>query len=205
MFSKVISRVFITKIKTYRLLLHLCMLITIVSINSTSIIICPIVTVILLRFLFLLLTFLCQFSRLKVCTTFLLYVFLYHFFSGTADEISDWLIKEVNRIRTVYRAPLTLLVNSYWFEFTEHSYEALKQFLVKAVALKDIFFVSQSQVIDFMKNPIKLKDYKTPKPDHNARCQAQECIFKEKDRYMKSCTPCPDEYPWLDNPEGKKQ
>lgn len=76
-------------------------------------------------------------------------------------------------------------------------------FFNKAVALKDIFFVSQETIVEFIKNPVKLKDFKTPEPDNNARCQAKLCRYG--DQNMNSCTPCPDVYPWLGNPEGKKK
>lgn len=103
------------------------------------------------------------------------------------------------------RAPLTLMINSYWFEYTENSYEALQLFFKKVAKIKEIFLVSQSDVIDFMKKPIKLADYKTPTTDRNARCQAQECVYTDVNRNMRTCTPCPDVYPSLGNPEGKKK
>ncbi|XP_018576454.1 uncharacterized protein LOC108914997 [Anoplophora glabripennis] len=124
---------------------------------------------------------------------------------GTAEEISDWLLDEINQIRDSTRAPLTLLINSNWFSLTENSYDGFTRFLDTLETYSDVFLVSQKQVLDWMKNPVQVSEYKTGFAEGTAQCMAYTCNLHKSDgavRYMKSCIRCPESYPWLDNPEG---
>lgn len=80
----------------------------------------------------------------------------------------------------------------------------MQLFFKKAAAYKDIFFVAQSQIVDWIKKPIPTKSFKTADLENKAKCQAKQCVF-EKTINMNSCTPCPEVYPWLNNPEGKRK
>ncbi|KAJ8920598.1 hypothetical protein NQ315_004737 [Exocentrus adspersus] len=126
--------------------------------------------------------------------------------TGTADEIADWLTKEVDAIRTGTRVPLTLVVESQWFGKTENSLEGFNKFLDRLTENKDVFLVTQKQVFEWMKNPVGLADFKTEFPQRSAACNTYSCKLKSqsdgKDRYMNTCVPCPLNYPWLGNPEG---
>lgn len=126
-------------------------------------------------------------------------------FSGTADEIADWLINEIDLVRSGSRVPLTLLVSSYWFSFVENSYEGFTKFLDKMATYNDVFLVSQKEVYDWIKNPVPLSEFKTDHPERDTECVAYSCKLEKPDgeeRYLKSCGPCPATYPWLDNPDG---
>lgn len=45
--------------------------------------------------------------------------------SGTDQDVFHWLQTEFNRTYHGNRAPLPLLINSAWFQFTEGSFEGL--------------------------------------------------------------------------------
>ncbi|XP_018576457.1 uncharacterized protein LOC108914999 [Anoplophora glabripennis] len=125
--------------------------------------------------------------------------------TGTADEIAKWLTDEVDQIRNGNRAPLTLLINSYWFDFTENSYDGFTKFLDTLATYDDVYLVSQKEVLDWIKNPVPLSEFKTELPTRNAACKAYSCKLQKpdgQDRYLKACIPCPASYPWLDNPDG---
>lgn len=105
--------------------------------------------------------------------------------------------------------PLTLLVTSAWFESTNNSFEALNDFINRAIHdYDDNYFVSQRQVMEWIQNPVKTADFATDYPIVNAPCNDLSCNLQDvnqKTRYMGSCTYCPDVYPWLGNPDGKRQ
>lgn len=69
-----------------------------------------------------------------------------------------------------------------------------------------MFLVSESDVIEWMKNPVKASEYKPNTSQKSASCSARTCVldFSETEiRYMKSCVACPAVYPWLGNPLGQ--
>ncbi|KAJ8928579.1 hypothetical protein NQ314_018865 [Rhamnusium bicolor] len=108
-------------------------------------------------------------------------------------------------VRGSSRVPLTLLVNSYWFDFIENSLEGFTKFLDKLIEYKDVFLVTQQQILDWVKNPTPLSQFRTEIPERTANCNPFSCKLKMQDdqiRYMKSCIPCPAVYPWLGNPDG---
>ncbi|XP_018576456.1 uncharacterized protein LOC108914998 isoform X2 [Anoplophora glabripennis] len=124
--------------------------------------------------------------------------------TGTSDEIAEWLIGEIGNIRNSTREPLTLRMFSYWFDFTENSRERFIKFLDKLASYDDVFLVTQKQVLDWMRNPVPLSDFKTDVSERNATCTPYSCTLVKPNgsvRYFKSCVPCPASYPWLDNPE----
>ncbi|KAJ8961139.1 hypothetical protein NQ318_008819 [Aromia moschata] len=124
--------------------------------------------------------------------------------SGTADEIAEWLVGEVEAIRQSTRVPITLLVDSSWFQVVVNSWQGFNKALNTLATYNDVYFVSQKQVVDYMKNPVPLAEFRTDVENRNAACNAVTCMLnKETDiRYMTSCIPCPIVYPWLGNPDG---
>ncbi|XP_060518574.1 chitin deacetylase 8 [Cylas formicarius] len=126
--------------------------------------------------------------------------------SGTVDEISDWLFNEVQKVRNNNRAPLTIVIESNWFEKTKTSFEALQKTVDRLLDLKDVFFINLQQVIEWIEDPVPLSEFKTHVyDDRSASCRAVTCKLvneDQEDRYMKSCVTCPSKYPWLGNPDG---
>lgn len=71
--------------------------------------------------------------------------------------------------------------------------------------LKDVFIVSENKVLDWMKTPVNLADFKSCTSQKEASCEAKNCkLIKEdgSERWMGSCVACPKNYPSLSNPEG---
>ncbi|EFA03578.2 chitin deacetylase 7 precursor [Tribolium castaneum] len=125
---------------------------------------------------------------------------------GTAEEIADWLINEVDRVTAQNRAPLVLRLDSYWFEFTDNSLEGFTLFLNEMSKRSDVFFVSVQDIIDWIKNPVSVTKYVTPIHKRSAECTPVNCALRFLDgseRYMNSCVRCPRTYPWKGNPLGE--
>lgn len=124
---------------------------------------------------------------------------------GTATEITNWLIGEFERYYNTTRAPLTLMINSAWFILTENSLEAYVKFLDYLGTKPEVFLVSHDDVHQWMQDPIPLANYTVPERDRVADCTPITCALLAGDmevRYMRSCVPCPDVYPWIGNPTG---
>lgn len=67
--------------------------------------------------------------------------------------------------------------------------------------------MSVQDVLDWIKSPVGVNDYTSPVHDDRAEdCLKVNCRLKNdkgEDRYMKSCVPCPQVYPWKGNPTGE--
>ena len=93
-------------------------------------------------------------------------------------------------------------------------FSALAKFLDEILKMKDVYIVSPSQVIDWMKKPTPLSEInqfapwqctKAPPPAACAVANACEYQFGEWNEYvyLRTCTkPCPKHYPWYGNPDG---
>lgn len=133
------------------------------------------------------------------------------------------MVGEVEAVKKTNRAPMTLIVEQNLFDSITNSYEGLSLALDQLQEDKEIFFVSQSRVSDFfcltglkllffclkviewLKNPVSVSDFKTNAASIDTSCVKSTCNLKNlsgADRTMVSCVPCPNAYPWLDNPEG---
>lgn len=127
------------------------------------------------------------------------------FCSGTADEIKTWMIQQFEDYFNSNRAPLNLMINSAWFILTENSLEGYIGFLDYLAGKPEVFLVSHEEVLNWMKAPVPLSEYTTTIKDRNSACEPITCELPFGDteiRYMRSCTPCPNEYPWVENPSG---
>lgn len=124
--------------------------------------------------------------------------------SGTADEVQEWLQEQFDRVYNDNKAPITIVINSGWFSTSEDNLAGLTAFLDELANQDDVFLVSHSQVIEWMKNPVSASSFATDVYDRSESCLATTCtLMKEEEyRYMKSCVSCPSSYPWLGNPLG---
>nr|CAD7428593.1 unnamed protein product [Timema monikensis] len=122
----------------------------------------------------------------------------------TADGVYKMLIKNFERHYTTNRAPFGLFYHAAWFTQIHHK-EGFIAFLDTLVAMKDVWLVSNWQAIQWVRDPTPLSrinnfppfqcDYQgRPKRCNNPKV----CNLWHKSgvRYMRTCQPCPDIYPW---------
>ncbi|KAK4879680.1 hypothetical protein RN001_007826 [Aquatica leii] len=125
---------------------------------------------------------------------------------GSAEEIKNWFVEQFNRFYTSNRAPMTLLLNSVWFQLVENSYAGFELFLNYLGTQKDVFLVSHSEVIAWSRKPVAINDYKTNHKTNSQSCLNLPCRLNfeqiQQERMMTSCVPCPKKYPWIGNPNG---
>jgi len=124
----------------------------------------------------------------------------------TTKEISDWLVGQVKSVKDYNRAPLTLVVEENFFSSIKNAWNGLNEALNQLQKDKEIFFVSQARVIQWLKDPKPIANFTTSASTISTGCVKSTCALQTntgETRYMVSCVPCPKNYPWLDNPEGK--
>ncbi|XP_030768222.1 uncharacterized protein LOC115891801 isoform X2 [Sitophilus oryzae] len=123
----------------------------------------------------------------------------------TKQEVSDFVYQQVEKQRNKKKAPVTLIIESTWFDQVETSWDGLVDALDRLEALDDVFFVTQARVIEWLKDPQPISNFTTNLKEVTAGCSQYSCTLTKPDgttRYMNSCIPCPKTYPWLGNPEG---
>ena len=81
-----------------------------------------------------------------------------------------------------------------------------KAFLRKLTAMGDVWNVTVSQGLEWIKNPTtldKIEEFKpwkcdTPAPPPCPASQCKECYYADRQRLMSTCAPaCPSYYPWV--------
>lgn len=130
---------------------------------------------------------------------------------NTTKELFEYFKQNFEQTYLTNKAPFGFYVHAAWFDVSPVHFEAYKMFLDYLQNLPDVYMVSGSTVIDWVRHPVPLSQMKTkcrkPTP---ASCRPVSCELckKENDsnfttRWAKFCdVPCPSSYPWLQNHLG---
>lgn len=131
---------------------------------------------------------------------------------ATTAEALSFLKENFNRHYTTNKAPFGLYMNANaWFLKGAHLFDAYDQFLQYLQTLNDVYVVSMSQALKWMKNPVPLDQMSTVLscPALNpSTCTPRNCFYDGTsspgglERFMKSCVSCPNNFPWVGNPLG---
>lgn len=128
----------------------------------------------------------------------------------------DWLDFFDENFRVHYednRSPFGVYSHPTWF-YTgqpQAKVDALNKFLDKLSEMKDVYIVTHSQMLDWVRDPTpldKIEDFvpwKCPAGE-SPRCSVESpaCSKDYGDGILKTCSaPCPPNYPTIGNPEGK--
>jgi len=129
--------------------------------------------------------------------------------TNPSDEIGvyDMLLKNFNRHYKSNRAPFNLYYHSAWFN-TQHHKKGFIKFLDEIIQKDDVYFITNWQMIQWMRNPTSLdkifdfepwkcKDNKDDTPCHHPTV----CNVNSKNgaRSFRTCQSCPSTYPWVGN------
>lgn len=123
---------------------------------------------------------------------------------ATEDEVVQNLLKNFKRHYESNKAPLGLYFHSAWFN-TQHYRRAFMRFLDEINQLKDVYFVTNWQALQWIQSPTPIKRLKSFRPfqcdysDRQACLRPKTCnaLFKEGPRMLKTCQTCPKVYPWV--------
>lgn len=111
--------------------------------------------------------------------------------------------KSLNAI-DFYRAPFGLFYHAAWFTQPHHK-EGFIKFLDTINAMNDVWIVTNWQALQWVRDPTPLSRINTFQPfycnyqDRPKRCNNPKvCNLWHKSgvRYMRTCQPCPEIYPW---------
>ncbi|XP_043214423.1 mucin-5AC-like isoform X5 [Amphibalanus amphitrite] len=122
----------------------------------------------------------------------------------SAEDVYKMLIKNFERHYSSNRAVFPLYFHAAWFT-TEHHKEGFMAFLDTISSMDDVWLVTNWQAIQWMRDPQPLstvnsfQPFGCDYPERPARCtKARKCNLWHKSgvRYMNTCQPCPEKYPW---------
>ncbi|XP_055340759.1 chitin deacetylase 7-like [Paramacrobiotus metropolitanus] len=134
------------------------------------------------------------------------------------QEVYELLISNFERHYTNNRAPFNIFTSEAWLS-KEINQRAFREFLdtvldqTDQAQYRNVYFVTMSQAIQWMKTPTDYGDIKTFKPwQCTDTPKTQPCrkpnpctpwFEKNKEiRPMKTCQKCPKNYPWVGNAYG---
>lgn len=124
-----------------------------------------------------------------------------------AEGVFKMLVKNFQRHYTTNRAPFGLFYHAAWFTQPHHK-EGFINFIDTILAMKDVWLVSNWQAIQWVRDPTPTSRLNNFQPfhcdfaDRPKRCNNPKvCNLWHKSgvRYMRTCQPCPDIYPWTGN------
>lgn len=136
----------------------------------------------------------------------------------SVDEVFDFLTKNFKVHYEGNRSPYGLFIHSAWLTIPEH-YAAYEKFLDSMSSNDDVYFVSISDMLKWVKNPTSMDDIDNflpfncdEPPPPPMPCKKMSCSYKTDhtpfaygERYMNICNRnCPINYPWYDNIDGSK-
>ncbi|XP_019761994.2 chitin deacetylase 1 [Dendroctonus ponderosae] len=133
----------------------------------------------------------------------------------SGQEIYQTLIRNFNRHYSTNRAPFGIHLQAAWFENTEYL-AAFQEFLDVVLSKPDVWFVTNSQAIEWMQHPTPLKKLlkfhpwdcrKHVKQAREIACQTpNNCQLASRalkqDVELQTCNKCPKKYPWVKNEFG---
>ncbi|XP_030748310.1 uncharacterized protein LOC115876616 isoform X2 [Sitophilus oryzae] len=124
-----------------------------------------------------------------------------------AEGVFKMLLKNFQRHYTTNRAPFGLFYHAAWFTQPHHK-EGFINFIDTILAMKDVWFLTNWQAIQWVRDPTPssrlngFQPFQCNYSDRPKRCNNPKvCNLWHKSgvRYMRTCQPCPDIYPWTGN------
>uniref|UniRef100_A0A182J0W8 NodB homology domain-containing protein n=1 Tax=Anopheles atroparvus TaxID=41427 RepID=A0A182J0W8_ANOAO len=121
-----------------------------------------------------------------------------------AEGVYKMIMKNFERHYTTNRAPFGLYYHAAWFTQPHHK-EGFIQFLDAINSMKDVFIITNWQALQWVRDPTPLSRINSFTPfqcnyaDRPKRCNNPKvCNLWHKSgvRYMRTCQPCPEIYPW---------
>ncbi|OQV16216.1 hypothetical protein BV898_09700 [Hypsibius exemplaris] len=129
---------------------------------------------------------------------------------GDTDEVYQLLMNNFKRHYETNRAPFGMYYHSAWFIHNYHM-EGFKKFLDTILAMPDVWVVTTSQALQWIQNPTPLSVINQFEPWNCANLERPpQCskpnvcptFFRGGMRYIRTCEPCPESYPWIKNTNG---
>ncbi|XP_050554950.1 mucin-5AC isoform X2 [Spodoptera frugiperda] len=121
-----------------------------------------------------------------------------------AENVYKMILKNFDRHYTTNRAPFGLYYHAAWFTQPHHK-EGFIMFLDFINQMKDVWIVTNWQALQWVRDPTPISRLNNFQPfqcnyqDRPKKCNNPKvCNLWHKSgvRYMRTCQPCPEVYPW---------
>jgi len=132
----------------------------------------------------------------------------------TSDEVYNFLLKNFNTHFNGNRSPFGLYLHAAWLIDTNH-YDGYRRFLDEILSKDEVYAVSVSQLLEWVKTPTPLSSidnfapWQCDNPVPQVPCAERRCVYDGtktpfgSERIMSICNRgCPFFYPWYDNIYG---
>ncbi|KAH9364323.1 hypothetical protein HPB48_001284 [Haemaphysalis longicornis] len=129
----------------------------------------------------------------------------------TATDTFNYLRSNFEEFYTTNRAPFPVFLHEAYLQLPERK-EGYLRFVDWLLQKDDVYLVTASEVLRFMEDPEPLSDYGkracTGRSDSGASTcpKPTTCSYMNTppggERYMRTCSMCPKNYPWVNNPLG---
>lgn len=122
----------------------------------------------------------------------------------TVADTKKFLMENFDRHYYSNKAPFPVFLHEAWLQ-DRNRLRGYLSFIDELLKKDDVFFVSVREVVEYMKKPTTTEKYAQQPCFSNERprpgdcSNAVTCEYKVRNRFMKSCVPCPRRYPWITN------
>ena len=152
----------------------------------------------------------------------------------STEDAYHYLRSNFDRHYSTNRAPYGIYMHAAWFlQHPNMTFPALERLIGELAEMDDVWLVSVSQMLDWMRTPQTQEQAKsfapwqcsgTP-PHVCSESESNNCHYTgnmtlcnayqgvrstepslcgaDEEHYMRTCSTCPPHYPWYGNPEGK--
>eukprot|EP00088_Acartia_fossae_P031666 TRINITY_DN324_c0_g1_i1.p1 TRINITY_DN324_c0_g1~~TRINITY_DN324_c0_g1_i1.p1 ORF type:complete len:549 (-),score=134.67 TRINITY_DN324_c0_g1_i1:91-1737(-) len=135
----------------------------------------------------------------------------------TPDALYNVLTHNFIRHYEQNRAPMGLFMHAAWFNKSPEMLDALEFWIDEILATyNNVYFVTMNDVLKFMQQPFPIRDAvkfqgwreRCTALDTPSECQVSNtCVLENSAlgglrQRMQTCAPCPNGFPWLDDPTG---
>lgn len=126
----------------------------------------------------------------------------------------DWINFFMDNFNAHYngnRSPFNIYSHSAWFFLGPERASAYNAFLDKIASMKDVYVVTHSQMLDWVRSPTPLSKIADFEPWHCPAHPAPSCsyqspmchkVYSDQSQLSTCTTPCPPNYPQYGNPAG---
>lgn len=131
---------------------------------------------------------------------------------STEEEWYEFFVDNFNTHYYDNKAPFGIYSDSAWFYKGSARVNAMKSFLNKLSSMEDVYIVTPTQMLDWVRSPTPLSAIKSFYPwGCSATPTPSRCYYKTPacdktypgGERLKTCTsPCPRNYPGYGNPYG---
>lgn len=134
----------------------------------------------------------------------------------SGDQFYNFLNNNFDRHYKTNRAPLGLYFHAAWLKNNPEYLDAFLYWIDEKLAnYNDVYFVTMTQVIQWIQNPRTVSDVKKFEPwldkcsaEGRQACKVPNgCKLSSKEipgevNYLYTCMSCPNNYPWINEPTG---